>query len=174
MNPSNKSLPAENMNPYLAGVLLGLTLLASFFILGAGLGASGGLARLAAQVEGVVAPSHTLASEYFGRWGETPLRYYLVYMFLGTFLGGLLSALRGNRVQPRIERGKSASPVLRLGLALCGGVIAGFSSRLAQGCTSGQALTGGAMLLTGSLVFLIAVFAAGFSAAPFLRRQWDD
>ena len=40
--------PKPYMNPYLAGVLLGLTLLASYLILGAGLGASGGIARIAA------------------------------------------------------------------------------------------------------------------------------
>ena len=36
--------PKPYANPYLAGVLLGLVLLASLVILGAGLGASGGIA----------------------------------------------------------------------------------------------------------------------------------
>ena len=80
-------------NPYLAGVLLGLTLLASFFILGAGLGASGGLARLGAFFEALILPSYTLSSEYFGRWGNNPLSYYLCIMLLGVFLGGLFSVL---------------------------------------------------------------------------------
>jgi uncharacterized protein len=95
-------------------------------------------------------------------------------MLIGTFLGGLFSAVRGSRVQLRIERGRSASARLRVVLALCGGIIVGFSSRLAQGCTSGQALTGGAMMLTGSLLFLVAMFAGGYGAAYFVRRQWDD
>ena len=85
------------MNPYLAGICLGLVLLASFFILGAGLGASGGIARLAASLEGLLAPSHTRASAYFGAWGPNYLSYYLVFMFLGTLLGGLLSALTARR-----------------------------------------------------------------------------
>jgi uncharacterized membrane protein YedE/YeeE len=58
--------------------------------------------------------------------------------------------------------------------ALTGGVIVGFASRLAQGCTSGQALSGGALLLTGSLVFMVCVFAAGYVTAWFVRRQWHD
>jgi uncharacterized membrane protein YedE/YeeE len=62
----------------------------------------------------------------------------------------------------------------RLGYALAGGVIVGFASRLAQGCTSGQALSGGALLLTGSLVFLLCVFASGYATAWFVRRQWHD
>ncbi len=41
-------IKSKYMNPYLAGIGLGLTLLLSFLILGAGLGASSGLARIAA------------------------------------------------------------------------------------------------------------------------------
>ncbi|MEW6250346.1 MAG: YeeE/YedE thiosulfate transporter family protein, partial [Planctomycetota bacterium] len=142
------------MNPYLAGVVLGLTLTASFAILGAGLGASAGIARVGAFVEGTVAPAHVAASEYFGGWGSDPLRYYLVFMLAGVLLGGLFSALAANRIELKVERGPTASAGLRLAFALVGGVVAGFASRLAGGCTSGQALSGGAMLVTGSLAFM--------------------
>lgn len=162
------------MNPYLAGVLLGLALLASYGILGAGLGASGGLSRLAAWAEGCVAPAHTRSSEYFGAWGDRPLNYYLVFMLAGVFLGGLFSAVQARRVRFQVERGKKASRGLRIALALVGGVLAGFASRLAQGCTSGQALSGSAMLLSGSVVFLVCVFAGGYAAAWLVRRQWHD
>ena len=164
----------EYMNPYIAGVLLGLSLLASFIFLGAGLGASGGIARIAAHLEGSVAGAHTVASEYFGRWGENPLRYYLVFMLLGTFLGGLFSAVQANRVEFIIEKGAACSSGKRLIFALAGGTIAGFASRLARGCTSGQALTGTALLLTGSIIFLICLFVGGYAAAYFVRGEWHD
>lgn len=162
------------MNPYLAGVCLGLVLLASFFILGAGLGASGGIARLAASLEGALAPSHTQASAYFGAWGPNYLSYYLVFMFLGIVFGGLLSALAAKRFNLSVERGQACPPALRLAFALVGGMVVGFASRLAQGCTSGQALTGGAMLLSGSLVFLVCLFASGYATAWLFRKQWYD
>ena len=57
---------------------------------------------------------------------------------------------------------------------LAGGLLVGFSSRLAQGCTSGQALTGGAMLLSGSLAFMVALFASGYATARLFRGQWHD
>jgi uncharacterized membrane protein YedE/YeeE len=166
--------PQPYANPYLAGVLLGLVLLASFVILGAGLGASSGIARIGASLSACVATSHTLGSEYFGKWGAKPLNYYLVFMFVGTFVGALFSALLANRVRIQVERGAASSVSRRLGYALAGGVIVGFASRLAQGCTSGQALSGGALLLTGSLVFLLCVFASGYATAWFVRRQWHD
>jgi len=161
-------------NPYLAGVLLGLTLLASFLILGAGLGASGGLSRIAAFLEGIFFPIHTYSSEYFGSWGSNPLNYYLVFMLVGIFLGGLFSAILNQRTELKVEKGSAATSMLRLSLSLIGGILVGFASRLAGGCTSGQALTGGAMLLTGSLLFLICVFIGGYAAAYFVRRQWND
>lgn len=166
--------PQPYWNPYLAGVLLGLVLLASFVILGAGLGASGGIARIGASLSVCVATSHTLGSEYFGKWGAKPLNYYLVFMFVGTFVGALFSALLANRAHIQVERGAAASRGRRLAYALAGGVIVGFASRLAQGCTSGQALSGGALLLTGSLVFMVCLFAGGYATAWFVRRQWHD
>ncbi|HOX40136.1 MAG TPA: YeeE/YedE thiosulfate transporter family protein [Candidatus Brocadiia bacterium] len=166
--------PHPVSNPYLAGVMLGLTLLASFLFLGVGLGASAGIARFAAFAEGCVAPRHVASSEYFGAWGSNPLSYYLVVMMAGTFFGGLFSALLANRMKMRVEKGVSCSRGRRMSLALVGGIIVGFASRLAGGCTSGQALTGGALLLTGSLIFLICLFAGGYAAAYPLRRQWHD
>jgi uncharacterized membrane protein YedE/YeeE len=150
-----------------------LVLLASFVLLGAGLGASAGIARLGASVSLCLAAPHTLATEYFGKWGAKPLNYYLVFMLAGTFVGALFSALLAHRVRVQVERGTTASVSLRLGYALAGGVIVGFASRLAQGCTSGQALSGGALLLTGSIVFMLCVFAGGYATAWFVRRQWQ-
>lgn len=161
-------------NPYISGIFLGMTLLASFLILGAGLGASSGMARLAAAIEGVLLPAHTAASNYFGKWGENPLDYYLVYMLAGVFFGGLLSALLNQRIRATVERGQKSPVGRRVIMAATGGVLVGFASRLAAGCTSGQALTGGALLLSGSLLFLLFVFAGGYLAAPWVRRQWDD
>ncbi|WP_236890478.1 YeeE/YedE thiosulfate transporter family protein [Desulfoluna limicola] len=162
------------LNPYYAGFMLGITLLLSYLLLGTGLGASSGVARLGAALELTVAPVRTLASDYFGLWGQTPLRYYLVYMLVGVFFGGLISALLANRCKITIERGAACAPEKRLLFALTGGFLAGFASRLANGCTSGQALSGSAVLLVGSLLFLICIFVGGFATAWFVRRQWDD
>ena len=165
--------PKPYGNPYLAGVLLGLVLLAAFLVLGTGLGASGAMARLGAFLEGTLARTHMLSSAYFGKWGEDPLSYYLVFMLTGVFLGGLFSSALSRRILFGIEKGKTASGSMRLSLALSGGILSGFAARLAQGCTSGQALSGSALMLTGSLVFMACVFAGGYMVAYFVRRQWD-
>jgi hypothetical protein len=48
----------------------------------------------------------------------------------------------------------------------------GLGAVLARGCTSGQALTGGALLSVGSWAFMLAAFAAGYAVAPALKWAW--
>jgi hypothetical protein len=71
-----------------------------------------------------------------------------------------------------IERGPHAGRRARLGVGFVGGVLMGVGAVLARGCTSGLALTGGALLSAGSWIFMFAAFAAAYAAAPFLRRAW--
>lgn len=162
-------------NPYAAGVGLGLTLLLSYVVLGTGLGASGGLTRIAASAAHAVAPTTVEANPYLGGYftNGSPLAYYLVTMLAGTLVGGFVSAFAAGRVQLGVERGPTASAGLRLVLALFGGALAGLGARFANGCTSGQALSGGAMLQTGSFVFTGACFAAAFALAPLVKKEWQ-
>jgi uncharacterized protein len=57
--------------------------------------------------------------------------------------------------------------------AVAGGVLMGFGAKLARGCTSGQALTGGALLAAGSWISIVSCFAAGYAVAPAARRLWQ-
>jgi hypothetical protein len=90
----------------------------------------------------------------------------------GVLVGGLVSALIARRARPGVERGPRATARTRLAYAFAGGAIMGFGTRLARGCTSGLALTGGALLSTGAWIFMLAIFAAGYAVAPLVRRQW--
>jgi hypothetical protein len=71
-----------------------------------------------------------------------------------------------------VERGPRVSDSQRLWLAFAGGLIAAFGAKIARGCTSGQALTGGSILNVGSLVFMAAVFAAAYGLAYLVRKEW--
>jgi uncharacterized membrane protein YedE/YeeE len=78
----------------------------------------------------------------------------------------------GRRIRFMVERGPRVSDGQRLALAFAGGFIAAYGAKLAKGCTSGQALTGGAILNVGSLVFMVAVFASAYLLAWFVRKEW--
>ena len=166
--------PRPFWNPYVAGVVLGLVLLASFLIMGYGLGSSGAVTRLAIGAAHAVAPAPVESSEYLAPYLQhgSLLDDWLVYLLLGVFLGGLTGAYTGGRLRGEVIRGKRISRGGRIALAILGGVLMGVAARFARGCTSGQALTGGALLSVGSWVFMMAVFAGGYLMAPFVRRQW--
>lgn len=162
-------------NPYLAGVALGIVLLSSFLVMGKGLGASGGVNRVAIAAVDVVTPGHVEANPYLARAradGSHPLDSYFVFEVLGVLLGGAVSAYAAGRMRGQVIRGPRATVSKRLAFALTGGILMGFAARLARGCTSGQALTGGAMLSSGGWIFMLAVFAGGYGLAWFVRRQW--
>jgi uncharacterized membrane protein YedE/YeeE len=89
-------------------------------------------------------------------------------VLVGGFVGGLV----GRRFEPKIVRGPRTTDRRRIALAIAGGVLSAFGARLARGCTSGQALTGGATLALGSWVFMFAVFGGAYAVAWFVRREW--
>ena len=162
-------------NPYLAGVALGLVLLSSFLVMGFGLGSSGAVTRAAVGAAHLVAPKAVETNAYFSQYygpGRHVLGDWLVFEVLGVLLGGLLGAYSAGRLKLTVDKGPTTSTLRRFAYAIVGGVLMGYAARLGRGCTSGQALTGGAALSLGSWVFMMAVFAGGYLAAPLVRRQW--
>jgi hypothetical protein len=166
--------PGKFWNPYLAGVALGLVLLASLVVMGKGLGASGASFRLGVAALAAVAPGHVAAAPGLRAVTATgsPLDDWLVFEVLGVLLGGLVGAYTSGRLGVEVLRGPRASLGLRVGMALGGGLLMGFAAKLARGCTSGQALSGGAMLSAGSWAFMMMVFGGGYALAWALRRAW--
>jgi len=172
------STPRESayMNPYLAGLGLGLVLLASFVVMGRGLGASGAMSSVVAVGVDAVAPEHARANEFFLGYLEGgvghPLKAFLVFEVLGVLVGGFISGALAHRIKRTVERGPRVGVGSRLLLAFVGGGLMGIGAKLARGCTSGQALTGGALLNVGSWAFMLMVFAGAYALAYFVRRQW--
>jgi hypothetical protein len=101
-----------------------------------------------------------------------PLLSWTVFLLLGAFAGAHLSGRQAGRVRISIERGPRITDRGRLALAFCGGFLAAFGAKIAKGCTSGQALTGGSILNVGSLVFMVAVFASAYALAYVVRKEW--
>ena len=164
------------MNPYLAGIGLGLVLLAAFVIMGRGLGASGAFSSVVAVGVNAVAPEHAQANDFFAGYLErgvgSPLKTWLVFEVLGVLVGGFISGALAGRLSGTVEKGPRISVRGRLLMAFAGGSLMGIGAKLARGCTSGQALSGGALLNVGSWAFMMMVFAGAYAMAWFVRRQW--
>lgn len=171
---ARRALALPFLNPYLAGVVLGGVLLATYLVTGRGLGASAAFAALATWLTGLVAPEHVQANPvHLKFWNEgAPLLHWTLFLLVGTGVGAALSAWQAHRFSLTVERGPRITDRQRLWLAFAGGFVAAVGAKLAKGCTSGQALSGSSVLNAGSLVFLLAVFAGGFGLAYFARKEW--
>jgi len=163
------------MNPYLAGIGLGLVLLAAFVLVGRGLGASGAFNSTVAWLLSLVAPGFARSNDFFARYLEVethPLKDWLVFEVAGVAAGALVSGLLAGRAGLTVEKGPRVSLTTRFALAFVGGALMAVGAAFGRGCTSGQALTGGALLNLGSWAFMLSVFGGAYAVAWFVRRQW--
>jgi len=163
------------LNPYIGGILLGLLLVLTFFLFGRGLGASGTFDRLVAFFLGILAPSWIKAHPYWQKYfhsGHTPLNNFLVFLAIGVAIGGFFTGKIMGKTQVQVQKGPRATSRERLIWAFIGGIIMALATRFARGCTSGQALTGGATLAAGSWLFMMGFFISGPLVALLVRKLW--
>jgi uncharacterized membrane protein YedE/YeeE len=165
------------MNPYLAGVLLGLLLIATIYITGRGLGASGAIKSYAVTAVETIAPSHTASTKFYNEYneehpGSSPLMNWLVFEVTGVLIGAFLSGLISNRLDIKLEKGPRSTTNIRIAGALIGGLLWGVGSQLGRGCTSGAALSGMAVMSTGGIITMLAIFAGAYAFAFFFRKFW--
>lgn len=159
--------------PYAAGIVLGLVLLLTYVLVGNGVGASGMFARFAAVIGMDLAPEATQANAYLGPMvanGKNPLAAWIVVEVAGIAIGALLAAIGAGRFRIRLDRPAPQTLGMRILLALSGGALAGFGSRVAAGCTSGIGLSGTAILSVSGFVFLLGFFLAGLGVSRLMKR----
>lgn len=166
----------QPMNPYLAGFFLGLVLLATIFVTGRGLGASGASKNVVVAAVEAVSPAHAAASPFYakvlGSSHENPLKGWLVFEIAGVLLGAFVSGLAADRLRLVTERGPRVRVGSRLAFALAGGALFGVGAQFARGCTSGAALSGMAVLSVAGFVTMLAIFGTGFAFSWATRSLW--
>ncbi len=101
---------APYMNPYLAGIGLGLVLLAAYVVMGRGLGASGAVTSFVSWALSLVSPAHVKGNGFFVEYLEGgighPLKTWLVFEVLGVLAGRLhLRRARG----PAVAHGREGT-----------------------------------------------------------------
>ncbi len=166
----------QYMNPYLAGFLLGLLLIATIYITGRGLGASGAFKSLTVATVETVTPEHAENTKFYSEYSKehagNPLMNWLVFEVVGVIIGAFLSGLISNRLDLKLEFGPHSTTKIRIAGALIGGLLWGIGSQLGRGCTSGAALSGMAVLSTGGIITMMAIFAGAYMFAYFFRKFW--
>ncbi|MGQ1945900.1 YeeE/YedE thiosulfate transporter family protein [Geofilum sp. OHC36d9] len=166
----------QYMDPYLAGILLGLVLLATVYITGRGLGASGAVKSVVASGVKATAPSHyesvAVYRAYAAEHPDGTMKSWLVFEMLGVIIGAFISGLLADRIGLKLEKGPAVTNKTRIITAIIGGALFGFGSQLGRGCTSGSALSGMAVMSLGGIVTMLSIFGGAYAMAWFFKRLW--
>ena len=170
-----KFLLRDRWSPYLVGSLIGFLLT---FLVTAGytIGVSTGVARVAALLENTLAHSHLQKTPYFlGLLADRVILDWKILFIIGIFFGALIASKlssKNNLVTNTIwvnQFGTSKSK--RKFAAFLGGFFLLFGARLANGCTSGHAISGGAQLSLTSWVFMLSLFAVAIPTSMYIYSK---
>lgn len=149
-----------------AGAGIAAVTLALLFLGNRRLGVSGGLDDLC---------SFALSSPYFHRDFVRSSRPWRLPFLAGLVLGGFLSAMLGGGWTPTWSLGVfdaaiGLGPVGKLAWMFVGGLLIGFGTRLANGCTSGHGIFGLANFEWPSLVSTASFMGAGLVTTQLVYR----
>jgi uncharacterized protein len=162
--------PHRNPSPYLIGAAIGLLNIGAFVAFHKGIGVSGAYENAAALTARRLAPDAAHVNDYVKARKEPPKLNWESWLVLGTILGGLAAARTlggndalsaGNRVNAEPKRSPLASAA--------GGAMLMFGARMADGCTSGHALSGTAQGAASSWLFTPLMFGVGSLLARHMR-----
>ncbi|MCB0359737.1 MAG: YeeE/YedE family protein, partial [Bdellovibrionales bacterium] len=153
------------------GALIGILSWVTFSLMGKALGTSTTFVHVAAFLEGLISPEHVYQNEYYAKSLQTkPLldwQFALVLLMpFGAWLGARLGGEKRVEHVPSLWKARFGSSRGKRYLgAFIGGALVLFGARLAGGCTSGHAISGGLQFAVSSWVFMVALFGVGIPAA---------
>jgi hypothetical protein len=160
--------------PYLVGAGIGVLSWIVFVVVAAPIGITTAASQISGGVAGLVVGPEAIAQNSY--WARNPLRLdYGTLFLIGTFFGALASALAAGtwklETVPAVWRERFGPSVAkRYAAAFVGGALAMYGARLANGCTSGNGISGGLQLALSGWVFLAVMFATGTATAFAMFR----
>lgn len=155
-------------SPYLIGAAIGLLNIGAFALFRKGIGVSGAYESSAALVARRLAPDVAHVNDYVEARKEPPKFNWESWLVLGTILGGMAAA-RGGTDARSVDEGPGAEPKRSALASAAGGAMLMFGARMADGCTSGHALSGTAQGAGSSWLFTPLMFGVGSLLARLSR-----
>ena len=164
-------LSATLWSPYLVGIGIGILSWLAFLLANRPIGVSTALAKSAGMIEEAVRGPKVKEKPYYQKH---PPEIGWEWIFVaGLFLGGLTAAWLADDITlqwvPDMWRDAfGGSVLLRLTVALIGGICVGFGARWGRGCTSGHGISGTLQLVMSSWLAVACFFIGGILMAMLL------
>jgi uncharacterized protein len=164
-------LTSMRWSPYAVGIGIGVLSWFTMLISRKPLGCSTSFARTAGMIEKAFRGPQVELKPYYQK--TKPVIDWQWMMVLGIVIGSCISSLLSGAFDlqwvPSVWAATFGTAVVpRLIVALLGGVIIGFGSRWAGGCTSGHGISGTMQLAVSGWISAICFFIGGIIAAYLL------
>jgi hypothetical protein len=164
-------LRPEQWSPYTVGALIGVLSWITFVISDKPIGCSTAFTRTSGMFERIFRGKKTKERPHYKKFApEVDWQWMLV---LGVIIGAFLSSCLSGRFAWQWVPGFWNETVgtgrfTRWFLALVGGIIMGFGSRWAGGCTSGHGISGTLQLAVSSWLAALFFFVGGIASATLI------
>ena len=159
-------IKTKHWSPYISGIIIGLLQIPVFLILNASIGTSGALGSIACVILGSGGDSGCFP--LLKNWWQLA---FVIGIMLGVFLSSYMSKSTVEKISPiwpKILRTQKFWP--RAIMAFFGGFIFILGARIADGCTSGNGISGIALLYPGSVIVITSMFISGFIMAQLYTK----
>ncbi|WP_407308471.1 YeeE/YedE thiosulfate transporter family protein [Desulfosporosinus sp. SB140] len=168
----NEKMKEKVWSPWAAGVLLGLTAVASYVLVDKTIGSSGGIE----SIDSILLKKFhfSLANSMYFKFQMPPVVSFQIILFFGMLLGAFVSSKWSKdfklRTMPDQQWTQNFGPskLKRWGLIFIGGIIIEYSAGIAGGCTSGLAISGTMQLSPAGLLFIVGLFVSGIITTKIL------
>jgi uncharacterized membrane protein YedE/YeeE len=163
-------LQKKKWSAYLAGIIIGLLQLPTYFLAHSSLGTSRAYSSIVCIIDSIADTGNI--SFCF----DNIKNVWQLSLVLGIILGSWLSKKLSSSVRPPISPiwTQLYSPqyknIKRYLLAFTGGGIVMIGSSLGTGCTSGNGISGIALLQVGSFIVIIFMFIGGIITVKLLNK----
>lgn len=159
-------------SPYAVGVGIGILSWLSFLISGKPIATSTTFARAGGMIEEMISGDNVKQRPYYKKIKlQINWQWMLVVgVVTGAFLSAIISGdFQTNTWVPSLWASAFGdSALLRVLVAVAGGIILGFGARFAGGCTSGHGISGTLQLAVSSWVSAIFFFVGGIITAHII------
>ena len=161
-------LTMTSWSPYATGIGIGLLACLTFLLSNKPLACSTSFARTSGMIEKLFRGSKAAEKPYYKQF--PPVVDWQWMLVVGVIIGAFISAVLSGEFSLTCVPGKWAeafgdTPVLRLVVAVIGGVFIGMGARWAGGCTSGHGISGTLQLTLSSWLAVVCFFIGGVATA---------
>ena len=160
-------------SPYYSGVLIGLLQIPIFLLLHASIGSSHSFHGIACSILALFDSTNSscIVNQCFPLMKNWWQLAFVVGILIGAYISSALSHSRKQSFSPMWTKAANITSFFkRVVMAFCGGFIMLLGARIADGCTSGNGLSGIVLLSIGSMIVIAAMFIGGIIFVQLYKK----